>query len=247
MSAMTSQEDHAQVQELLEQFRETEVSMQTMHRLEGPGGVSRIFDLENIDENPFTSISVLSSLAGDYGKVLFQDATQRGSTYRMKLVIDYLALSDADLTVLNRVCSADDRERNAIASFMGSLRRNGVAPTMTFVGNSFASGGNSTISNQLVKGALFASHIELRRRAQLSGSQAETSSSSETVQGASSSNTQDADTEVSSGDQEGTVGSASEALRSITSRLETLLRGARSIIDSTRQNDGGDGAQGSNE
>jgi hypothetical protein len=44
------QEDHAQVQELLEQFRETEVSRQTMHRLEGPGGVSRIFDLENIDE-----------------------------------------------------------------------------------------------------------------------------------------------------------------------------------------------------
>lgn len=52
----------------------------------------------------------------------------------------------------NQVCAADDTERNAIASMMGSLRVDGMAPTMTFVGNSFAAGGRSTISNQLVKG-----------------------------------------------------------------------------------------------
>ncbi|GFZ49192.1 hypothetical protein JCM24511_06942 [Saitozyma sp. JCM 24511] len=230
MSTTTSQAEHAQVQALLEQFRETELSMRTMHRLEGSGGVSRIFDLETIDEN------------------LFQNATQRGSTYRMKLVIDHLDLSTADLTVLNQVCAADDTERNAIPSMMGSLRVDGMAPTMTFVGNSFAAGGRSTISNQLVKGALYASHIELRRREQLSRSQAETSSSSasETQEG-SSSNHQDAGTEVSSGDQGASVGTPSDALRSITSRLEALLSGARSIIDSTRQNDGHEGAQDSTE
>ena len=46
----TGQDEHARVQTLLERFQDTEVSMRAKHRLEGSGGVSRIFNLEDIVE-----------------------------------------------------------------------------------------------------------------------------------------------------------------------------------------------------
>ena len=104
-----------------------------------------------------------------------------------------------------------------------------------------------------VYSALFASHIELRRREQLSRSRAGTTRSSGTVQEGSNDTQQEPSTstgegtEVSSGDQEASLGSSFEVLRSMTTRLEELLSQARSTIDSTKQNGPHDGAQGSAE